>query len=441
MVSSGSMKIAVVGSGPAGAYAAYLAKRAGHDVEVFERNAHIGGRSYSHRTGGYAIDTGAAFITNFYRRVLALAPELGLSSKLVKVREPAALSLAGELTELSINSVGSFVRFPLLGVFDKLRLGLWTLGTFRKKSGYDLSDPVTLMRDDTEDMVSFGHRKLGERNTQIILRSSIEPFWFFRADQCSLALLSALSAYAVGSRIYLLEGGIDQIAARLLDDIDVHLNTPIEAVRISENSAGIEVNGQQLAFDRVVVATTASVAKRLIEPDQYDLYPDALTAMFDRQKYAANLHTVHRIDGDPPVKGIRAVYPAETGDRDLGSVGLMRALPVEKPTLAGSLISVSAMDKTSRELFALDEKEQFEKMWDMARKVMPELPKDADPVAAYRWDEAIPMQEPGQYIAAAKAIQAQKKALLPVRFCGDYFTLPWIEGALSSAEFALPEWA
>jgi len=76
------VKIAIIGTGPAGSYAAYLAKKQGHSVEVFEKNTEIGGRTLSHRQDGFTHDTGAAFITNFYNRVFECAPELGLEEKL-----------------------------------------------------------------------------------------------------------------------------------------------------------------------------------------------------------------------------------------------------------------------------------------------------------------------------------------------------------------------
>ena len=81
--------------------------------------------------------------------------------------------------------------------------------------------------------------------------------------------------------------------------------------------------------------------------------------------------------------------------------------------------------------------ECFEEAWRMAREFVDFLPEKAQPFHLSRRLEAIPMQTPGQYQRAVLAQKAQRNAKLPVRFCGDYFTLPWIEGALSSAESAL----
>ena len=433
------MKIAIIGSGPAGAYSAYLAKKAGHTVTVFERDPHIGGRTYSLRQDGYAIDAGAAFITSFYSRVFDLAAELDLKSNLVPARAPNALSRNGQLTKLKLTSIGSFARFPLIGIFDKIRLGLWAANTAKKRSQYDLSDPRTLVVDDVEDVETFGRRKLGKRTTDIILRSSIEPFWFFDLKDCSLALLTALSSHAAGARIYLVDGGIDQIASQLLKDVDVRLNTPVDKVRIRGQRAEVEIAGKSTEFDRVVVAATASVASSLIDDGQRTSFPAKLIEFVDQREYAANLHAVFRIEGKRLVEGVRAVFPADDGKRGLGSVSLMRATGDSGSNENEQVISVSASDWKSRELFKLDQESQFGAMWQLARELIPVLPEQAKPMAVFCWDEAIPMQRPGHYTAASEAIAAQQDALLPVRFCGDYFTLPWIEGAMSSAEFALPD--
>ncbi len=80
------MRIAVVGSGPAGMTAAYRLQQAGHDVEVFEARD-VGGRTHAERFGpGHHCDTGAGWFTSFYSHVLALFEELGERDLLIRQR-------------------------------------------------------------------------------------------------------------------------------------------------------------------------------------------------------------------------------------------------------------------------------------------------------------------------------------------------------------------
>ena len=98
----------------------------------------------------------------------------------------------------------------------------------------------------------------------MILRSSVEPFWFFKANETSIALVSALSAQAAGSSLHVLKGGIDQICRQLLAGIDVRLDTEVEQVAIESSGVTLTLGHEIRPFDRVIIATTASQAERLI---------------------------------------------------------------------------------------------------------------------------------------------------------------------------------
>ena len=72
--------VAVIGGGPAGCAAAYGFMQHGHNVTIYEANQALGGRTFTHREAGFELDTGAAFVTNFYPRIAALGKTLGFSS-------------------------------------------------------------------------------------------------------------------------------------------------------------------------------------------------------------------------------------------------------------------------------------------------------------------------------------------------------------------------
>jgi len=318
------MKIAIIGTGPAGSYAAYLAKKQGHSVEVFEKNTEIGGRTLSHRQDGFTHDTGAAFITNFYNRVFECAPELGLEEKLVKLDSVNALSREGQIAGLDLGSPASFARFPFLSIVDKAKLATWVVKNSLKRSHFDLSDPETLIDADVEDVMTFGRRVVGDNNTEVILRSSVEPFWFFKANETSIALVNALSAHAAGSSLHVLKGGIDQICSQLLAGIDVRLDTEVEQVAIESNGVTLTLGQETRHFDRVIIATTASQAERLIAEDTSNSYPAPLLDFIRSQDYSANIHACYKIPLAAESDKYRAVIPCNTGYRALGDVSFHR---------------------------------------------------------------------------------------------------------------------
>jgi predicted NAD/FAD-binding protein len=76
------MKIAVIGAGIAGNVAAWRLQREGHDITVFEAQAHVGGHTHTHAVDGLAIDTGfIVFNDRTYPRFVALLDELGIASQ------------------------------------------------------------------------------------------------------------------------------------------------------------------------------------------------------------------------------------------------------------------------------------------------------------------------------------------------------------------------
>jgi len=431
------MRAAVIGSGPAGSYAAYLLHQKGYTVDVYEKAADIGGRTLSYRKEGFTHDTGAAFLTNFYKRVFKLAPKLDLADALIRLDSVSALSLDGEIAKLDLTSIASFVKFPFLSIKDKLRLSLWVAGNTLRRSRYDLSDPSTLVKDDIEDVISFGHRVLGPQTTEVILRSSVEPFWFFRSSDTSIALTKALSAYAAGSSLYILKGGIDQVCTRLLSGLNVMLNTEVNSVTIEGEQVDISFDDQTQRYDKVIIATTASQAQKLIGENASNPYPAPLLDFIRTQEYSANVHATFRIPIATQISEARSVIPCHSGERIIGDVSFHRDKKTGQEPDGEELCSVSLTDAQSRKMMTLSDADCFEEAWRLAKDFIDFLPETAQAFHLARRLEAIPMQTPGQYQRAVLAQQAQRKAQLPVRFCGDYFTLPWIEGALSSAESAL----
>ena len=52
------VRVAIVGSGCSGLAAAYALHRSGHDIKVFEKDAHVGGHAHTQYVGKVPVDTG-----------------------------------------------------------------------------------------------------------------------------------------------------------------------------------------------------------------------------------------------------------------------------------------------------------------------------------------------------------------------------------------------
>src|SRR5690606_33713374 len=105
------MRIAVLGAGVAGLYAAYRLRQQGHNVTVLEAKSHAGGLSQTARTGsvgtehiagdpvqqtarlspGQFVNLGPGRLPRHHRRILGLTSELGVPL------EPYIMSCAANL--------------------------------------------------------------------------------------------------------------------------------------------------------------------------------------------------------------------------------------------------------------------------------------------------------------------------------------------------------
>ena len=71
-------RCAIIGAGPAGCTAAYELQKSGFDVQIFEANAQVGGRTQTWREQNLNHDSGAGFFTNFYPNLETYIDELEL---------------------------------------------------------------------------------------------------------------------------------------------------------------------------------------------------------------------------------------------------------------------------------------------------------------------------------------------------------------------------
>ena len=261
-------RVVVIGAGPAGAAAADALSRGGYDVTVLEKADHLGGRTHTHRADGQHVDTGAAFITNFYKRTWRLAERIGFDDEIVELNRLSGLAASRRLAVLDIGSALSFLKFPFVTLLDKLRMLWFTLKLTLRRQKLDIAAPETLVEYDAESVSQWVNRSTNQRVLDYLVRPGIEPFGTFPADDVSAGLCAGLTAHAAGARFFYFKDGIDRICANLLQEVDVKTGVSVCDVAPGPDGRGVLVSvvgeAEQYAFDGVVIATTADVATRLV---------------------------------------------------------------------------------------------------------------------------------------------------------------------------------
>jgi protoporphyrinogen oxidase len=123
----------IVGGGVLGMTLAHRLAADGHDVTLMEAADHLGGLASAWTLGDIVWDRHYHVVLASDRCLRALLAELGLEHELRWTRTGTGFYVDGRLSSLS--NTAEFLRFPALGLSDKLRLALTILYAARIRSG------------------------------------------------------------------------------------------------------------------------------------------------------------------------------------------------------------------------------------------------------------------------------------------------------------------
>ncbi len=407
----------------------------------------MGGRTLSHRADGHTLDTGAGFFTNFYPRLEGYNRKLGLESDVVRLSRRNVLISGDQVAPLALGSPLSFLRFPLVGTANKIRMIGRTLGRTLKYRGLDLADPSALSSLDTESIARDARRTLGEEVYQYLVRPGIEPFWYFSCEEVSRALYIGLQARAADAVFYTYANGMDSFCRKLSESVELRIGKTVTSVSAESSrsrqsgqtgkSAGsgkfvVQFAGKTERFDEIVFATTANVAARLTARMNDSLVSAEQKSFLKSQNYAENVMACYRLphgmltDSDTRI-------PCGPGPNSVA------AITVNSDKRSGNsgedLLSIYVRGKKARALLKAGKKEAFAEIRALAEKVdsrLLELP--LQPFFLKQREHAIPVHAVGRYRQAARFLEQQKG---PVVFAGDCLANATVEGAIHSAQRAV----
>jgi protoporphyrinogen/coproporphyrinogen III oxidase len=419
------MGVVVIGGGVSGCAAAYTLGKLGHEVTLLEAEEGLGGRASTLRDRGFSIDTGAGFLCNFYRRTLALLDELGRTRSLAEMPRVAGLYDGDRVHVVRAGSPLDYLRLPLLGVGDKARIAI----AFARSAFGRAVDPFDLdglaRADRGETIADWARRTMGERAYQVLIRPSVEPYWYFRCEDAAAPLVVSLMRVAPRARFMCLSEGMGALCEWMAEHVDVRAGTRVSSVWLRGEGARVTIDGgEAIDAEAVVLATDALEAARLLEPG-------ALSERLAEVPYAANTHValVYEADLWSEVPA-GFVFPVGPGDHDVAGVVLLSRKLSSLVPPGAEVVQVAFSDQASRrfgragaETRALEAASRF-------------LGRPApDPLEAHIFDRAraIPIPRPGAYAALREVREAMPPRL---RLAGDYLSHATIEGALQSGEHA-----
>lgn len=274
-------KVAIVGAGAMGLAAAWYASRAGHEVVVLEADAIPGGMAAHFDFGGLSIERFYHFICKTDRSTFELMQELGIAHRL-RWRETSM----GYFIDGGLYKWGdpiALLRFPLLGLADKLRYG-WQVYRASKRNDWS-----ALHDTNVRDWI------VGEAGAKVWNRlwsRSFELKFYELTDHVAAPWLGVRIKRLAASRksifqeeLGYIDGGSETLVKALVEGIErnggrVLCGQKVQRVKV-ENGAVVgvtTVDGHFAADHAISTVPTPSVSQMI--PD----LPKALKARYDAIK-------------------------------------------------------------------------------------------------------------------------------------------------------------
>ena len=262
------MKTGIIGGGLMGMALAHRLTRAGDEVDVFEREAQLGGLATFHDFGGFFWDRFYHVVLPTDRHLIGFIDDIGLGGELRWSRTRTGFYVDGRMHSVS-NSL-EFLRFPLLNPLDKARLAFTMLYSSRIDH-WERLEKVTV----EEWLIRVSGRRTYEKLWRPLLlaklgenyrRTSAVFIWSYIKR-----LFSARDSSASKEQLGHVTGGYRQVFQTIRDDVEVaggtvHTGVAVDSVRPSaDGRLEIRLDGQPEArrFDRVVCTSPVPVLKRI----------------------------------------------------------------------------------------------------------------------------------------------------------------------------------
>jgi protoporphyrinogen oxidase len=274
-------KTAVLGAGPMGLMCALELLKAGHDVEIYERDDRIGGMSASFDFDGLAIERYYHFICKTDYPLFELLAELKLSDRLKWTDTKMGFFWNGRLYKWGTPQ--ALLRFDGLSLIEKIRYALQVMKT------KNVSDWTAL---DKISAVSWLKKWLGERAYNVLWHRLFWLKFYELSDQLSASWLGTrIKRVALSRRNLLqeslgyLEGGSGTLLDALRARIEalggrILLKSGIDKV-VTDGAGkvrGIIVAGAEHAVDKVVSTAPIQYVPALV-PDLPDEFATRIRAI------------------------------------------------------------------------------------------------------------------------------------------------------------------
>ena len=365
------MKIAIVGAGITGLTLAYLLRKRGHAVEVFEAGGAPGGELATVDVGGEPIERFYHHLFTHDRFMIGLCEELGIEDRL-DWHEPLMGFYAGGRVH-PFTSPLDLLRFGHLSPPARVRLGLGSLLLQRRRSYAAFED-----RTAAEVMPRFVGREAFNKIFQPLLEAKFDRHW----EGVSMAWMWARLMSRARTRtpdkrrerLGYFRGGFRVVVDALARTITsrgatLHLRSPVQEVTIgSPGAPALRVGGQAVDADAVVATVGLPIIRRIL-PDERRDFTNSLAATH----YVGACVVLMEIE-----RQLSEYYWTNIGDRNLPFAGLIEHTNmVERERYGGQrMLYVSNYLPPEHEFFHIDDDALIDRFVEPIQRVFPRFARE-----------------------------------------------------------------
>jgi oxygen-dependent protoporphyrinogen oxidase len=428
--------VVVVGGGLAGLACAFRLTRAGHEVEVLERQAEAGGSSRADARGRFVLDAGSVFDLDRSPTLRALARALGISDRL----RPLARASCAVLRDFELHPVDprrplALAASPLLSLPARARLARLGLELARRWPHLDPRRPEALLALDRADAAAELRRAVGAEALEYLLAPLLAASCpgGLAATSWAGALLALRAALALRRPGSLSHG--DGTLTRALAE-RVNLRPGCQVLSVETESGGARVSyrsrggSSRVLADAAVVALPARAAAALCPK----LTP-AERGFLEQARSARAIEVLLLLDSPPAtLRHHRVLFPRPEGV-ELAALALDHDRPGVAPPGAGLLRARLGPQESERLWGAPDEALRDHVQEQLGRTPLGRLRARE---FAVRRDAQRPLCEPGALARLAR-FQARLDRSPRLAFATDPLPGPDLEATLASGARAATE--
>ncbi|KAK9357823.1 hypothetical protein V1504DRAFT_335950 [Lipomyces starkeyi] len=251
-----SPKIAIIGAGIAGISCARTLLEYGFDVTIFEARERIGGRIHVSNVFGKPVDLGPNWMHGDTLQNSALMYFKDASVVLRDIGSSGTIfSPSG--TQYSPEKVNYIEEFMWEYVEEAIEYSKAHAATI---------DPDLSLYTYVEKVVMDRYPDNAEIREQILMATRIFGFYIGEDVTKQSLKFAFLEEPSPGKNLFVASGFasiLQSMASKVLDKVDLQLNTPVAGVHTFDNGVNITLTaGQSIAFDAVVVATPLGALKK-----------------------------------------------------------------------------------------------------------------------------------------------------------------------------------